>query len=60
MHRPPGRSFVSGWRTDARALTEFQQIGAEISAENRERLLNSLEHDKQLVRAKRSQKRGES
>ena len=36
----------------------FQQIGAEISAENRERLLSSLEREKRLVRAKRSQKQG--
>lgn len=42
------------------AWQEFQQIGAEISAENRERLLSSLERDKQLVRAKRAQKRGKS
>ena len=39
------------------AWTDFQQIGAEISAENRERLLSSLERDKQRVRAKRSQRR---
>jgi hypothetical protein len=39
------------------AWADFQQIGAEISAENRERLLNSLEREKQLVRAKRSQRR---
>lgn len=39
------------------AWAEFQQIGAEISAENRERLLRSLERDKQRVRAQRSQKR---
>jgi hypothetical protein len=39
------------------AWQEFQQIGAEISADNRERLLSSLERDKQLVRAKRSQRR---
>ena len=42
------------------AWQEFQQIGAEISAENRERLLSSLERDKQLVRAKRSRKQGKS
>jgi hypothetical protein len=42
------------------AWHEFQQIGTEISAENREQLLSSLERDKQLVRAKRSQKRGRS
>jgi hypothetical protein len=42
------------------AWQEYQQIGAEISAENRERLLSSLERDKQLVRAKRSQKRGKN
>jgi len=40
------------------AWQEFQQIGADISAENRERLLSSLERDKQLARAKRSQKQG--
>jgi hypothetical protein len=38
------------------AWHEFQQIGAQISAQNRERLLSSLERQKQLVRAKRSQK----
>ena len=42
------------------AWHEFQQIGAEISAENRERLLSSLERDKQLVRTKRSRKQGRS
>lgn len=42
------------------AWQEFQQIGAEISAKNRERLLSSLERDKQLVRAQRSHKRGKS
>jgi hypothetical protein len=36
------------------AWHEFQQIGAEISADNRERLLSSLEREKQLVREKRS------
>lgn len=39
------------------AWQEFQQIGAEISADNREQLLSSLERKKQLVRAKRSQRR---
>ena len=43
------------------AWAEFQQIGAVISAENRDRLLSSLERDKQLVRAaKRSRKPGKS
>ena len=42
------------------AWHEFQQIGAEISAENREQLLSSLEREKQLVRAKRSRKQGKS
>jgi hypothetical protein len=37
------------------AWQHFQQIGAEISATNRARLLNSLERDKQLARAKRKQ-----
>jgi hypothetical protein len=40
------------------AWHDFQQIGAEISANNRWRLLSSLEREKQLVRAKRSQRRG--
>lgn len=35
------------------AWHEFQDIGAEISGENRQRLLSSLERDKQRVRAKR-------
>ena len=39
------------------AWADFQQIGAEISADNRERLLSSLEREKQAVRAKRSQRR---
>jgi len=42
------------------AWHEFQQIGTEISADNRERLLSSLERDKQRVRAKRSRKRRQS
>lgn len=42
------------------AWADFQQIGAEISTENRERLLNSLERDKQRVRAKRSQRHRKS
>lgn len=36
------------------AWQHFQQVGAEISATNRARLLNSLEHEKQLARAKRT------
>ena len=36
------------------AWADFQQIGSEISADNRERLLSSLEREK---RAKRSQRR---
>jgi hypothetical protein len=47
-------------RSAHRAWANFQQIGAEISAENRGRLLNSLERDKQRVRARRSEKRGRS
>jgi len=39
------------------AWAEFQQIGTQISVENRDRLLSSLERDKQLVRAKRRRKR---
>jgi hypothetical protein len=39
------------------AWQEFQELGAEISAENRERLLSSLDRDKQLVRARRAQQK---
>lgn len=39
------------------AWADFQQIGVEISAENRERLLSSLEREKQRVRTKRAQRR---
>src|SRR3984893_16772756 len=39
------------------AWHEFQQIGTEISTDNRERLLSSLEREEQLTRAKRSQRR---
>lgn len=45
-------------RDSQNAWQEFQQIGAEISAENRERLLSGLERDKQLARAKRARKPG--
>lgn len=44
-------------RDAQQAWREFQQIGTEISADNRERLLSSLERDKQLARAQRSQRR---
>jgi hypothetical protein len=46
-----------GVRGAQSAWAEFLQIGAAISADNRERLLSSLERDKQLVRAQRSQRR---
>jgi hypothetical protein len=39
------------------AWAEFQQIGAEISTQNRERLLSALEREKGLLRAKRSKVR---
>jgi hypothetical protein len=42
------------------AWADFQQIGAEISAENRVRLLSSLERDKRRGRAQRSRQRGKS
>lgn len=42
------------------AWNDFQQIGAEISADNRERLLSSLERGKQRMRAKRAQQRRKS
>src|SRR5580700_12029278 len=41
-------------RSAQEAWHEFQQIGTEISAENRERLLSLLEREKQSVRAKRA------
>src|SRR5580658_5019331 len=44
-------------RNAQEAWQEFQQIGSEISADNRERLLSSLEREKQSVRAKRARRR---
>ena len=44
-------------RSAQEAWHEFQQIGTEISADNRERLLSLLEREKQLVRAKRARGR---
>jgi hypothetical protein len=41
-------------RNAQEAWHEFQQIGTEISADNRERLLSLLEREKQSVRAKRA------
>ena len=42
------------------AWQDFQQIGAQISATNRTRLLHVLERDKQLARAKRPSLRRKS
>ena len=58
MYVPPeqGEAFKgaqSAWR-------RFQEAGAEISADNRERLLHSLEREKQLTRAKRARSRRNS
>lgn len=47
------RELGESVREAQNAWQEFQEIGAEISAGNRERLLSSLERDKQRVRAKR-------
>ncbi len=44
-------------RSAQEAWHEFQQIGAEISTDNRERLLSLLEREKQSARAKRSRAR---
>jgi hypothetical protein len=44
-------------RNAQEAWHEFQQIGAEISGDNRERLLSVLEREKQSVRAKRARGR---
>src|SRR6185312_17301075 len=43
-------------RNEQSAWADFQQIGAEIPAANREQLLSALEREKQRVRAKRSQR----
>lgn len=45
-----------GVRQARSAWQEFQQIGSEISAENRARLLSSLKRDKQRLRASRREK----
>jgi hypothetical protein len=42
------------------AWQQFQELGAEASADNRERLLRSLEHEKQEARARRARARQES
>jgi hypothetical protein len=44
-------------RSAQEAWHDFQQIGAEISSDNRERLLGLLEREKQSVRAKRARGR---
>ena len=41
-------------RAAQEAWHEFQQIGTQISSDNRERLLSLLEREKQSVRAKRA------
>lgn len=48
----PVKAAEGAWR-------DFQQIGAQISADNRERLLQSLEREKRRVRAKRSASQGQ-
>jgi hypothetical protein len=58
VYVPPeqGEAFKeaqSAWR-------RFQEVGGEISADNRERLLHSLEREKQLARAKRARPRRSS
>lgn len=45
-------------RSAQNAWHEFQPIGADISVDYRERFLSLLEREKQLVRAKGSQKQG--
>jgi hypothetical protein len=44
-------------RNAQEAWHEFQQIGTQISSDNRERLLSLLEREKQSVRAKRARSR---
>jgi hypothetical protein len=44
-------------RSAQEAWQEFQQIGAQISTDNRERLLSLLEREKQSARAQRSRGR---
>ena len=58
VYVPPeqGEAFKnahSAWRC-------FQEVGAEISEDNRERLLRSLEREKQLARAQRTRSRRSS
>jgi hypothetical protein len=50
-HSEAIKDAQSAWR-------QFQQIGAEISADNRARLLRSLEREKQLARVKRPRRAG--
>jgi hypothetical protein len=40
-------------RNAQQAWREFQELGAEISADNRARLLHGLEHEKRAARARR-------
>lgn len=43
-----------------RAWLRFQELGAEVSAENREQFLHALERDKERVRARRAKARGKA
>jgi hypothetical protein len=52
-HSEAIKDAQSAWR-------RFQEVGAEISAENRAQLLSSLEREKQLARVKRPRPRRKS
>ena len=55
VYVPPEQS--EAFRDAQSAWRRFQEAGTEISAGNRERLLSSLEREKQLARAKRARRR---
>lgn len=55
VYLPPEQS--GAFKDAQSAWRRFQEAGAEISADNRERLLQSLERQKQLTRAKRTRTR---
>jgi hypothetical protein len=55
VYVPPEQS--EAFKDAQSAWRRFQEAGAEISADNRERLLSSLEREKQLARAKRARSR---
>lgn len=47
-------------KTAHRAWLRFQELGAEVAADNRERFLRALRREKQLAKAQRAQLRGKA